>query len=155
MYFLDRKKTHQHIFWISINFCVWTITQMGIMQHLNSSQKRFTHKHPTHSHICGNKGKVQSWNGVGHSPLFLILIVNYFNKLYNFPFVVGGYKEFSSMYPQMCRRQSKLTTCSTLNVEHDNAHRQVKHLPGNNHPEVIKYIDLKPSSWNVAISSSF
>ncbi|XP_048745608.2 dual specificity protein phosphatase 4-like [Ostrea edulis] len=39
-------------------------------------------------------------------------------------YIKGGYKEFSSMYPQMCRRQSKLTTCSTLNVEHDNAHRQ-------------------------------
>ncbi|XP_062606791.1 dual specificity protein phosphatase 4-like [Saccostrea cucullata] len=37
-------------------------------------------------------------------------------------YIKGGYKDFSSTYPELCDCQSKLT--NTLNVEPDNVHRQ-------------------------------
>lgn len=44
-------------------------------------------------------------------------------------FITGGFKEFSSLYPQHCRCQSKLPTSCTLETP-DNAHKQVITHPG-------------------------
>lgn len=44
-------------------------------------------------------------------------------------FITGGFKEFSSLYPQHCRCQSKLPTSCTLDTP-DNAHKQVITHPG-------------------------
>lgn len=43
--------------------------------------------------------------------------------------ITGGFKEFSSLYPQHCRCQSKLPTSCTLETP-DNAHKQVITHPG-------------------------